>query len=173
MSEENIIRRDRMRFTKNTLSSRLALLGIVFNVLFFVSIYKVNHSAYYDYWMGISIIYNLVFMLAAFLCSEGVKKYNARYSILLILLAAGQIVRLFIYPARMLENPEIQGGALLVREVSNESGSVTTVAVLPQYTRVMIYLLLSAACLLAGAIINLVKSRVLSAHENDLGLHRA
>ena len=73
----------------------------------------------------------------------------------------------------MLENPEIQGGALLVREVSNESGSVTTVAVLPQYTRVMIYLLLSAACLLAGAIINLVKSRVLSAHENDLGLHRA
>ena len=39
--EDNLsIRRDRMRFTKNTASSRLALLAIVLNVLFFISIYR-------------------------------------------------------------------------------------------------------------------------------------
>ena len=38
MNEENTIRLDRMRYTKNTASSRLALLAILFDVLFFVSI---------------------------------------------------------------------------------------------------------------------------------------
>ena len=84
MSEELMIKRDRMRFTKNTASSRLALLAIVLNVLFFVSIYKVNLSAYYTWLIGVSILYNLVFMLAAFLSSEGAKNYNIRYSFLLM-----------------------------------------------------------------------------------------
>ena len=39
MDDQNI-RVDRMRFSKNTQSSRLALLAIVLNVLFFISIYK-------------------------------------------------------------------------------------------------------------------------------------
>ena len=96
MNEESMIRHDRMRFTKNTTSSRLALLAIVFNVLFFVSIYKVNNIEYYKWLMGISILYNLVFMLATFLASEGVKNYKIHFSILLIILAIGQIIRIFI-----------------------------------------------------------------------------
>ena len=96
MSEERLIRRDRMRFTKNTASSRLALLAILLNVLFFVSIYKVNREEYYVWLTGVSILYNLVFMLAVFLASEGVKKYNVRYSVLMAVLGAGQIIRIFI-----------------------------------------------------------------------------
>ena len=179
MSEDSIIRTDRMRFTKNTLSSRLALAGIAFNVLFFVSIYKVNHSAYYTYWMGISIIYNLVFMLSAFLASEGTKNYKPGYSFLLILLAAGQIARIFIYPARMRANPEIEGPALiLVKTVVTEANGVvvteeTSKELLSQYVRVVAYLSLSATCLLAGAVINLYRSRVLAAHKAGLGLQKA
>ena len=40
MSEDRYTVLDRMRFTKNTTSSRLAILAIVFDVLFFISIYK-------------------------------------------------------------------------------------------------------------------------------------
>ena len=75
MSEVQEIKLDRMRYTKNTTSSRLALLAIVFDVLFFISIYKSNVGTwYYNILMGASIIYNLVFMLATFLSSESVSQ---------------------------------------------------------------------------------------------------
>ena len=74
VNEERFIQRDRMRFTKNTLSSGLALLAILFNVIYFVSIYKSDvGSYYYNIIMGASILYNLIFMLVVFLSSEGVK----------------------------------------------------------------------------------------------------
>ena len=38
MNEERYIKRDRMRFTKNTLSSTLVLAAILFDVFYFVNI---------------------------------------------------------------------------------------------------------------------------------------
>lgn len=77
-SEERTIQRDRMRFIKNSLASNLALLGIVLNVFYFVSLYKSDVGTYYyNILIGASIVYNLVFMLAVFLSSEGVKNYNS------------------------------------------------------------------------------------------------
>ena len=53
-NEERLIQRDRMRFIKNSLSANLAILAIVFNVLYFVSIYRSNVGTfYYNYLMGI------------------------------------------------------------------------------------------------------------------------
>ena len=93
--ERRQIELDRMRYTKHTLSSRLALLAIVFNVLFFVSIYASDvGSWYYTILIGASIVYNLVFMLMAFLASEGVKNYKQSYAWLLLAIGAGQIVRI-------------------------------------------------------------------------------
>lgn len=170
MSEERLIRRDRMRFTKNTASSRLALLAILLNVLFFVSIYKVNNSAYYKWLIGVSILYNLVFMLAAFLASEGAKNYNNKYSFLMIGLGIGQIVRIFVYPAIMhvmhysdtviTYKPKRRGGGM--QEVIEKIDKI----VMPpdQFTRVVIYLSLSALCLLAAAAINWYKCRELQAY---------
>ena len=37
---DQMVKLDRMRYTKNTASSRLAILAIVFDVLFFISLYK-------------------------------------------------------------------------------------------------------------------------------------
>ena len=122
MSEVQEIKLDRMRYTKNTTSSRLALLAIVFDVLFFISIYKSNVGTwYYNILMGASIIYNLVFMLAAFLSS--------------------------------VNNEPVMGTA--------------------QFIRVMIYLVLSAACLFAGAVINLNKSRALASRIASLEAGKA
>ena len=99
MNEEQMIRRDRMRVKKNKLSAYLTLLAIFLDVLYFVNIYQNDAGSYYhSFLIGISIVYNLVFMLAAFLSEEGVKSYKKTYSIPLIILGIGQIVRIFILP---------------------------------------------------------------------------
>ena len=153
MTEDRTIQLDRMRFTKNTASSRMALLAIVFDVLFFISIYKSDvGNYYYKAIIGISIIYNLVFLLATFLCSEGVKGYQVSYSWAMLVLGIGQIIRIFILPMdahrTLISDAPVMGNA--------------------QFIRVVIYLALSAAALFAGAVINLQKSRALSAHLASL-----
>ena len=81
---EREIRLDRMRYVKNTASSRLCYLAILLNVLYFVSIYKSDvGSWYYQILIGASIVYNLLFILMVFLSSEGVKNYQKNYSWLL------------------------------------------------------------------------------------------
>ena len=153
MNDDRSVQLDRMRYTKNTTSSRLALLAIVFDVLFFISIYKSDVGTYYyTATTGGSIIYNLVFLLAAFLCSEGVKKYQTVYSWVMIVLGILQIARIFIIPMdahRTIINSEpVMGNA--------------------QFIFTVVCLALSAACLFAGAVINLKKSRALSAHLASL-----
>ena len=154
------IRVDRMRYSKNTQSSRLALLAIVLNVLFFISIYKYvckdtsrSDEFYYTALMGGSILYNLVFMLATFLSSEGVKNYKTNYSYILFGLAAIQIVRIFIYPVSAHNQPGLMGDG--------------------QFILLIIFLAGSALCLVGAALINLSKSRALAAHTASLETGKA
>jgi membrane protein insertase Oxa1/YidC/SpoIIIJ len=153
MSEDRYTKLDRMRFTKNIQSSRLALLAIVFDVLFFVSVYKSDvDTYYYTILIGASIIYNLVFLLATFLASEGVKNYKPSYSWLLLVLGVIQIVRIFILPinahSTMINGAPVMGDA--------------------QFIRLVIYLAASAVCLFLSAYFNLQKSRALAAHVASL-----
>ena len=153
MTEDRTTQLDRMRYTKNTASSKLALLAIVFDVLFFISIYKSDVGTYYyTILIGASIIYNLVFLLAAFLCSEGVKNYKSSYSWVMIGLGIVQILRIFIIPAdahrTVLNGVNVMGDA--------------------QFIRVVVYLAVSAVCLFAGAVINLKKSRALAHYTVSL-----
>ena len=153
MSEDRATQLDRMRYTKNTASSRLALLAIVFDVLYFISLYKSDVGTYYySILIGGSIIYNLVFLLATFLCSEGVKSYQVAYSWAMMILGAGQIGRIFIIPADA--HRTLVSGAPAMGDA--------------QFIRIIVYLVLSAVCLFIGAIINLNKSRALSAHLASL-----
>ena len=72
-AENKQLRLDRMRFIKNKLPANLALLAILFDVLYFVSVYRSDvRDYYYTILIGASILYNLVFMLACFLSSEGI-----------------------------------------------------------------------------------------------------
>ena len=82
--EERTVKRDRMRYIKNSLAANLAILGILFDVFYFVKIYQSDVGTYYyTILIGVSIVYNLVFLLAVFLASEGVKNYKAGYTWLL------------------------------------------------------------------------------------------
>lgn len=156
-NEDRQIQADRMRFTKNTLSSNLAILAILFDVFYFVSIYRSDvGSYYYNILIGASIIYNLLFMLAVFLSSEGVKNYKEGYSWLLAVVGILQIVRIFIIPARAHGAVAVIGG--VETEVMGDG----------QYIWLIVFLLVSAACLLASAAINYNKCRILKEHMKTL-----
>lgn len=156
MMNDNSVRLDRMRYTKNTASARLSLLAIVFDVFYFVSIYKTNVEFYYNLLMGASILYNLIFMLAAFLSSEGVKNYKQGYSFVLCALGIIQIARIFILPVKARATALTVGGAEIMA-MSNG-----------QFVRVVIYLAASALCLFIAAAVNFKKSRALKAHVAGL-----
>ncbi len=99
LNDDALIKKDRLRFTRNRLSANLTLLAIVFNAIYFVSIYTSDvGNYYYRIIIGASVVYNLLFMLVAFLASEGVKGYKMMYAYALLVLGAGQIIRIFILP---------------------------------------------------------------------------
>jgi len=155
--EERAIQRDRLRYIKNTASSSLCYIAILFDVFFFVSICKSDVGTYYyNYLIGIVIVYNLIFLLAIFLASEGVKNYIRNYSFLLIAAGIGQIIRIFIIPVRAHS------------EMTVVNGVETLVMHNGQFTRVVIYLVISAVCLIAAAAINLYKCRELSEHQKTI-----
>jgi len=157
MNEQKRISLDRMRYTKNTLSSSLALCAIVFNVLYFVSIYESDvGSWYYTMLTGASIVYNLLFMLMAFLASEGVKSYKIGYSYLLLAVGVGQIARIFILPMMAYR------ATITVSKVSYQ------VMEAPQFAWVVLCLILSAVCCLAGGAIGVSRSRKLAAYNATL-----
>ena len=152
MMNEQTTRLDRMRYTKNTTSSRLTLLAIVFDVLYFVCIYRINVDYYYNILMGASILYNLIFRLAAFLCSEGVKNYKQEFSFVLCVLGLIQIARIFILPMQAHSTMTTVGGTEMLAMSDG------------QFVRVVVYLVASALCLFAAAAVNLTKRRALAAH---------
>lgn len=161
MNEDEYIRKDRLRFTKNSLASTLAIVAIVFDVLYFLNIYKsdVNRSVgdfYYQIRIGGSIILNLLFMLAAFLSSEGIKNYKKSYGYVLAVLGIIQIVRIFILPMQAHATDITVGG---VTSKVMENG---------QFVTVIIYLILSAAACFAAAYVGIKKSNELEAHMASL-----
>ena len=157
LENPKIVKLDRMRYAKNTLSSRLTYLAILFNVLYFVSIYSSDvGSWYYQILIGASIVYNLVFMLMTFLASEGVKNYKLGYAVLLLAAGAGQIVRMFILP-RM-----AYAATITIKSVKSQ------VMEKPQLIWVITSLALSAACCVAAGIVGIIRSRKLAAYNASL-----
>lgn len=159
MTTINDIKNDRMRFTKNKLSATLTYVAIFINVLYFVSIYKTDVGSYfYKFEIGLSVVYNLLFMLFAFLASEGVKSYDYRYSMLLIVLGAMQIVRIFGIPLEAY-NTVVKVGTKSIQAMQ-----------LDQLVRCIVYLTCSSVAAISAGIIGIVKTKKLRNHEKKLGL---
>ena len=166
--EQRLIGLDRMRYTKNTLGSRMVYLAILFNVFYFVSIYESDVGTwYYQALIGVSIVYNLVFMLISFLSSEGVKNYKINYAYLLLGLGAGQIVRIFILP--------LTAHAAMTKRSDPVLRKVVEIPVMqdPQFLWVIIFLCLSAACCIAAGVISVIKSRRLAQYTASLSENAA
>lgn len=157
LNNDALIKKDRLRFTKNKLSANLTYLAIVVNALYFVSIYSSDVGQYYyTILIGASVLYNLIFMLVAFLSSEGVKSYNLGYGYTLIALAIGQIIRIFIIPINA-HSEIVKLGE--VEELVMKDG---------QFILVLVYLIGSAAlCAIAG-VVGIMKTTTLRAYEAQL-----
>lgn len=139
--EDQLIKKDRMRFTKDKTSANLVILAIVLDALYFVSIYQSDVGSYYYTWViGASIVYNLVFLLAAFLASEGVKNRQTGYSAVLTAIGLMQIVRIFYLPAKAHAATVVVSGEELV--VMGDG----------QYIYVVACLVISAVCCIAAAV---------------------
>ncbi len=155
--EERYIQRDRMRFTKDKSSANLVILAIVFDALYFVSIYQSDVSTWYYNWViGASIIYNLLFLLIAFLASESVKSRKSGFSPVLIVLGVLQIVRIFYLPAKAHASTVSMGGE--------------DVAVMGngQYLFVIVCLALSAVCCIIAAVNSYINNKNLAEHMKSL-----
>lgn len=155
--DDQIIKKDRMRYTKDTTSSRLVLLAIIFDALYFVSIYRSDVGSYFYNWViGASIVYNLLFMLAAFLVSEGVKSRKKGYTPALIIIGLLQVVRMFYLPARA------HAATIAIK------GEELAVMGARQYVFVMVCLAASAVCCIAAAVISYINNKTLTEYLNSL-----
>lgn len=153
------IKKDRLRYTKNTLSATLTYLAIIFNVLYFVNIYQSDvYNYYYTATIGCSVICNLLFLLTAFLSSEGVKNYKIGYAYVLLFLGVVQIARIFGIPS--------MAHAAIVTTVD---GIEVQVMDDKQFLLLVIFLVLSStACFVAG-INGVIKTCVLEKYKKDNG----
>lgn len=155
--EELTIKRDRMRFTKDKLSANLVIMAIVFDCLYFVSIYQTDVGSYYYTWViGASIIYNLLFLLTAFLASEGVKNRKTGYTGLLIGIGVMQIVRIFYLPAKAHAAIVVVSGAELPAMTDG------------QYFYVVACLAVSAVCCIVAAVTSHINNKNLAEHMKTI-----
>lgn len=150
-TEERNIKKDRMLYTKDKASANLILLAIVLDALYFVSIYKTDVGSYYYTWMiGASVVYNLLFLLMAFLASEGVKSRINGYTGLLVGLGVMQFVRIFYLPAKAhVATVEIQKGTVRVMTDG-------------QYYYVVALLAISGALCIAAAVLSFINNKTLA-----------
>lgn len=155
--DDLFIKRDRMRYTKDSFSSGLVLLAIVCNVLYFVSIYQTDVGSYYYNWIiGASVIYNLLFLLTAFLASQGVKSRKEGYSLMLLIIGLLQIVRIFYLPAKA-HGAEVKIGENVLRVMTDG-----------QYIYVVICLAISALCCVVAAISSYISNKQLAQHLRQI-----
>lgn len=164
-TSENIIQTDIYRYKRNKLASGLALLGLFINCLYFMLFYGLNYQPYANVLIGLSVLVNLFVLLATFLASEGVKVYNKKYCILLLVVAVIQLARIFIYPLDIMLNGEMlfeTQATISVRYFGATLGNVELSVIL------IIYLALSVSCLVASAIIGYVRAVQLEKFNKDL-----
>ena len=147
--DNNLIKQDRMRYTKNKASANLAYLAILFDVLYFVSIYSADRgNFYYNITIGVSVIYNLLFLLTVFLSSEGLKSYKLSFAWIIIVVGALQLVRIFGIP--------MDASRTLM------PGTETYVMDQGQFIYTVVMLVLSSVCCIASGVIGLIRTHALN-----------
>lgn len=150
------IKLDRMRYVKDSTPSTLAIIAIVFDVLYFVLIYKTNSPYFYNWSIGGSIIVNLLFMLLGFWCSIEVKSYHGKFGYVMILLGIVQIIRIFIYPMGA------HNATVLINDIP------TSVLNDAQFIKSVAYLCIAAVMMIVGGLISIKNSKTLQNHLNSL-----
>lgn len=162
---QQIIANDILRYKKNKLASMLALLGLVFNCLYFMILYAMPKEEFTTARIGFSVIITLVILLVIFLSSEGVKGYNKKFSIVLLVVAAFQILRIFGYP--------LEGVTKNLLIAADKTHTIGYFGIYPKdsgmfFALMTIYLAASAGCLIASAIVGWIYAARLQKFQKQL-----
>lgn len=148
-SNQQLLSDDILRYKKNKLASTFALLGLAFNCLYFLLLYAMPKEEFRTITIGFSIVLTLVILLITFLSSEGVKGYNKKFSIVLLVIAVIQILRIFYYPLK-----GIQGNLFVNSDDLHYIGYFGAYweDSTPLFIILVFYLVASAACLIFSAV---------------------
>ena len=141
------IKLDRMRYVKDNVPSMFAILAIVFDVLYFVLIYKINNEYFYTSMIGVSVVVNLLFMLFGFWSSIEVKNYHGKFGYFMIGLGIVQILRIFVYPMNAHNAGVMSNG---------------------QFMKSIIYLVAAAAFMIVGCLMSIKNSRTLQNYLDSI-----
>lgn len=155
---QKLINKDIMRYKSNKLASSLAILGIVFNCLYFMLMYSINVTNYfYTLEIGISVILTLLVLLLVFYSSVGVKGYIKGFSYVLWVIAAVQIIRMVCGPIIAATGvswftEEKFTDVLQSRYFFTNIGNTACCIIL------VIYLAASAACLISAGVVGFIRA---------------
>lgn len=152
---QQIISNDILNYKTNKGASSLALLGIVFNVLYFCLLYSFTAEFFSTWKLGISVLLTLITLLMTFLASEGIKNYEKKYCIFLLVLAAIQIIRIFGLPLEALNHDISAAETGGVIALSGEYFFVE-ISYSAAYTFLVIWLVLAAAALVGSAAVGYI-----------------
>lgn len=141
---------DRRKYKGDSLPYLLVMLGLVFDVFYFVCVYKLNDGAFYQPIIGASVIYNLLFLLAVFLCAENLKNYKWKFSVAIIAIGLLQIVRMFVIPP-------------MTEQIT--SSQYTQEQISAAHLRMIIYLACSCGLLVVGSVISIINSLSLQKYK--------
>jgi len=159
MDKVTVIQDDILRYKKNKFAANFALLGLVFCCLYFTLLYTISAvKDIFNVWMGFSVIFNLLVLLIGFYASEGIKAYNKKFSIVLFVLAAVQLIRIIYYPAMGMANDWIHGNYYFGILMTNAANG----------TLMIIYLVCSAACFIVSGVQGFIVARKLEVFQKKL-----
>lgn len=156
---QQIVADDILRYKRNKLAQLFAILGIVFNCLYFCLLYAIPDAKMRTITLGVSVVLTLVLLLLVFLSSEGVKGYNKKFSIVLLVIAVFQILRIFYYPLKGL-----QADTLV---------DIGYFGIYPKHSTLffvimVIWLCASSACIIASAVLGWIYAARLEKFQKKL-----
>lgn len=154
-----ILQDDILRYKKNKFASGFALLALVFNCLYFALFYSILSTPLYKVQMGFSVIINLLVLLVGFYSSEGIKGYNKKFSIVLIVLAAVQVIRMIYYPIVGASKGWLSDGNIYFWVRMNNSANATLL---------VIWLAASTACFIVSAVQGFIVAKRLENFQKKL-----
>lgn len=138
-----------MRYRNDSRSYALVLLGLALDAVYLMLLYSTRGivaSDKFGFPLGIDILFNIVFLLAAFLTAEKIKTYTLNWCWVSLALGVLQIPRIF-FPIAFKGAGQLVGG---------------------RFAFALILILGSAALLIGGCVLSFINSRKLNAYLKQI-----
>lgn len=174
-AELESVKKEMLHYRGNSLSYKLAFLGIAFSIL---AAFICLNSFSPDFLGFLKILMNIAILLFGFLCCEKVKAYSKEASIALCVIGGVCVLRMFWVPLNlMIWFNKYQSGSVTKAEAKKYLGSILTeegfnINWLPKDgnfrgVTAMILLALAAASFISAGVIGLIKNKQFHSATNE------